>query len=98
MYNIINMCLGAVQSADMIPAQPDRSDTRGAAMHTDGFLHASVLFGMTFFCLLYKIYISRSFSYEKQKSYYSGGVGALRRSLNCFKFFLQSTNLPSEEM
>lgn len=67
MYNIINMCLGAVQSADMIPAQPDRSDTRGAVMHTDGLLHASVLFGVTFFCLLYKIYISRSFSYEKRK-------------------------------
>ena len=62
MYNIINMCLGAVQSADMIPAQPDRSDTRGAAMHTDGFLHASVLFGMTFFLLVIQnIYIKEFF-------------------------------------
>ena len=62
MYNIINMCLGAVQSADMIPAQPDRSDTRGAAMHTNGLLHASVLFGMTFFLLVIQnIYIKEFF-------------------------------------
>ena len=62
MYNIINMCLGAVQSADMIPAQPDRSDTRGAAMHTNGLLHASVLFGMTFFLfVIQNIYIKEFF-------------------------------------